>query len=345
MLGFLILAICLGFRISDLGQKAIAGSDGPPLPRDSLPETIVLDNVPLGLSRDRALPKDNPLTEARVRLGRSLFFDPILSGNRTVACASCHDPAHAFAVNTATAMGIGGQKTRRNSPSLWNRAYGSSMFWDGRAASLEEQALKPIEDPHEMGSSVADTVKRLRGDAGYRERFQAAFGEEPSADNLAKALAGFQRTLLLGNSRVDRFRSAGEAGALNSQELHGLWLWESKARCWRCHGGPNFSDEQFHNTGVSWGKKPLDLGRFEVTKLDADRGKFRTPSLRGVAHTAPYMHDGSLATLEDVIAFYNAGGTRNPHLDPIMEPLDLSAEEVRSLVAFLRALSEGAVHK
>jgi cytochrome c peroxidase len=323
----------------------VPAKDAPLVPRDILPSKIDVNHIPLGLARAPQAPKDSPLTEARARLGRALFFDPILSADRTLACASCHDPAHGLANKEPIAVGVHGKKGRRNAPSLWNRGYAASLFWDGRSPSLEAQALKPIEDPHELGSSVDEAVKRLKAHADYSAGFQQAFGEGPSADTLAKALASFERTLLLGNSRVDRFRAGGDAGALTSQERHGLWLWESKARCWRCHNGPNFSDEQFHNTGVNWGRAPLDLGRFEITKNEADRGKFRTPSLRGVAHTAPYMHDGSLASLEDVVAYYNRGGTKNAHLDPLLEPLGLSQEEIRSLVAFLHALSEGAVPK
>src|SRR5262249_10500621 len=219
----------------------LPAKDAPPVPRDTLPSKINVDHVPLGLARAPQAPKDNPLTEARARLGRALFFDPILSADRTLACASCHDPAHGFASKEPIAVGVHGKKGRRNAPSLWNRGYASSLFWDGRSPSLEAQALKPIEEPHELGSSVAEAVKRLRAHADYPAQFQQAFGEGPSADTLAKALASFERPLLLGNSRIDRFRAGGDAGALTPQERHGLWLWESKARCWRCHNGPNFT--------------------------------------------------------------------------------------------------------
>ncbi|HXG09530.1 MAG TPA: cytochrome c peroxidase [Gemmataceae bacterium] len=317
-----------------------AGGTSPPLPRDTLPEVIPLTEIPRGLPPDRRIPEDNPLTEARVRLGRKLFFDPLLSRDRSISCASCHDPAHGFAGRDSLAVGIEGKRGRRNAPSLLNRAYAASLFWDGRETTLEAQALQPIEDPLEMGNQVAEVVRRLRDHPDYPAQFQAAFADGVTADNLARALAGFQRTLLLGNSRVDRFR-AGEVGALSASEKHGLWLWESKGRCWRCHSGPNFTDEQFHNTGVGWGKEPPDLGRFAVTGRETDRGRFKTPTLRGVARTAPYMHDGSIATLEEVVEFYNQGGRPNPHLDPAITPLGLSKQEVQSLVAFLRALSEG----
>jgi cytochrome c peroxidase len=312
---------------------------GPPaLPKDTLPERLPLDTVPLGLPAERPAPKDNPLTEAKVRLGRRLFFDPILSGDGRVACASCHRPDHGFAGPEPRAVGAGGRVGTRNAPSLLNRAFGAAFFWDGRAASLEEQALHPIESPLEMGSSVPDALKRLGAHKEYPAAFRAAFGDGVSAANLARALASFERVLLAGDSRVDRFR-AGKFGVLTDSERQGLWLFESRGGCWRCHSGQNFSDEAYHNTGVAWGGAPADLGRHAVTRQEADRGRFKTPSLRGVARTAPYMHDGSVATLEEVVEYYNRGGNKNPHLDPLMRPLGLSKRDVADLVAFLKALS------
>jgi cytochrome c peroxidase len=306
------------------------------VPKDTLPADLGLDVIPLGLGA-RPVPRDNPLTEARVRLGRRLFFDPILSADGTVACASCHRPEHGFSGGPARARGLGGRLTARKAPTLFNRAYGTAFFWDGRESSLEAQALRPIEDPTEMGSRLGGVVRRLQADEDYRMRFTTAFPEGVTAANLGKALASFERVLLRGDSRVDRFRR-GEAAALTPQERHGLWLYESKARCWRCHSGPNFTDEGFHNTGVSWGKDPPDLGRYRLTQRDGDRGRFKTPTLRGASLTAPYMHDGSMATLADVVEFYNRGGGANPCLDPALTSLGLSADETRALVAFLEAL-------
>jgi cytochrome c peroxidase len=325
-------------RLSEIRPAAARGTV-PSLPADTLPALLSLDAVPLGLSLPRPVPADNAPTEAKVRLGRKLFFDPVLSGDRRIACASCHEPAHGFAGSARLPTGIGGRTGRRNVPSLLNRAYGKSFFWDGRAGSLEEQALHPIASRLEMGSSVTEVVDRLGKHAQYPALFRSAFGEGVNARDLARALASFERVLLAGNSRVDRFH-AGDVQALNDGERHGLWLYESRARCWRCHSGPNFTDEEFHNTGVSWGGNPPDLGRYEVTHEEADRGRFKTPSLRGLTATAPYMHDGSLATLEEVVQYYNRGGNKNPHLDPSMEPLDLSPADIRDLVAFLRALSD-----
>jgi cytochrome c peroxidase len=312
--------------------------DASSVPKDTLPTSLSLKAIPLGLDGNRPAPKDNPLTEEKIRLGRRLFFDPILSVDGSVSCASCHDPAHGLAGPDRLARGVRGQQTHRNPPSLWNRAYGTAFFWDGRESSLEAQALKPIESPTEMGGSIDQATERLRAHQEYPALFQSAFGEKVNADNLAKSLASFERVLLSGNSRVDRFR-AGEVRALSENERHGLWLYESRGGCWRCHSGPNFSDESFHNTGVSWNQAPIDLGRFTVTQKDSDRGRFKTPSLRNVALTAPYMHDGSVATLEDVIDFYNRGGNKNPHLEETVRPLGLTPEDKKDLVAFLKTLT------
>lgn len=310
----------------------------PAVPKDTLPAKLIVEPVPLGLDPDLRAPKENPFSDLRAQLGRRLFFDPVLSSDQTIACASCHDPAHGFASKDPVALGVQSKRGRRNAPSLFNRTYGTSFFWDGRDATLEVQALKPIEDPVEMNLPIEEALKRLQASDFYRAQFAAAFPEGLTRENLGMALANFQRTLLLGDSPVDRFR-AGETASLNTSALHGLWLFESRGKCWKCHAGRNFTDELFHNTGVSWNKEPLDLGRMEVTKLESDRGRFKTPTLRGVAQSPPYMHDGSLATLEDVVEFYNRGGIKNPHLSPLVEPLGLSNEEVRDLVAFLKALS------
>jgi cytochrome c peroxidase len=292
--------------------------------------------------RMRGLPELPKTTDspAKIELGKALFSETKLSADGTVSCASCHDAEKNFATSDPRAIGIGKQVGRRNSPSLLNRAFGTSMFWDGRLTTLEEQALAPLRDPMEMGHSVDKAVAAIARDQNYQERFKAAFGtDEVNETRLAEALAAFQRTLLLGNSPVDAFID-GDLSKITEEAKHGLWLFESKGGCWKCHAGKNYSDETFHNTGVSWGVEPLDLGRFEFTKKPADKGKFKTPSLRGVAKTAPYMHDGSIKTLEEVVAFYSKGGNANPHLDPALKPLNLTPEEQANLVAFLKALSE-----
>jgi len=327
----------LAAALALLAAPVLCADKPSPLPADTLPDSLPHDAVPLGLG-PRPAAADNPPTAARVALGRRLFFDPILSADNTVACATCHDPAHGFSSPEPRPRGIGGRVVDRRPPTLFNRAYGKAFFWDGRAATLEEQALKPIENPAEMGSSVAAAVDRLRADAAYKARFAAAFDDGVTAANLAKALAGFERVLLRGDSPVDRFRQRGQRTAMTEPELHGLWLYESKGQCWKCHGGPNFTDEDYHNTGVSWGGPAADPGRHAVTKAEADRGKFKTPTLRGVKLRAPYMHDGSVKTLEDVVEFYNRGGGPNPHLDPAMRPLNLTDAERHDLVAFLKSL-------
>jgi cytochrome c peroxidase len=320
-----------------LGVSALAADAPPDLPRDTLPAKLALDEVPLGLE-PRPIPKESPLTEQRVGLGRRLFFDPILSADNTVACASCHQPAHGFAGIEARPRGIRGRRAARRAPSLFNRAYGTAFFWDGRETTLEGQALRPIADPAEMGSSVAGALDRLRADPTYKSQFEVAFADGVTAANLGRSLASFERVLLRGDSAFDRFRRKGDAKALTAQERQGLWLYESKGRCWRCHAGANFTDEAYLNTGVGWGKDPADLGRFAVTKKEADRGRFKTPTLRGVSLTGPYMHDGSLTSLEEVVEFYNRGGGANPNLDPVLAPLNLSKGEVDGLVALLKAL-------
>jgi cytochrome c peroxidase len=316
---------------------AVVRAAVPAVPADTLPAELATDPVPLGLE-PRPACDDNPLTPAKVRLGRQLFFDPVLSADNTVACASCHQPAHGFSSGEARPRGIHGRRAARRAPTLFNRAYGTAFFWDGREVTLEAQALRPVVDPDEMGSRLDDVLGRLRADKGYASRFAAAFADGVTAANLGRALASFERVLLRGDSPVDRFRRRGEVTALTPEQVHGLWLYESKAGCWRCHAGANFTDERFHNTGVGWGKQPADLGRHRVTGRDEDRGKFKTPTLRGVALTAPYMHDGSLATLREVVEFYNRGGGTNPHRDALLAPLGLSPEEVQDLVAFLQAL-------
>ena len=293
--------------------------------------------LPRGLASPPKTPNETPLTKAQVALGRRLFFDKGLSRDQTIACVSCHQPNMAMATNDRVAIGVEAKQGTRNSPSLLNVGYRTTLFWDGRASSLEEQALQPIENPLEMDFSVDEVVNRLQANASYVAAFQAAFDSEPSRESLAAALAAFQRTLIAGDSPVDRFRE-GDFSALTAPQRNGMWLFESRAGCWRCHSGPNFTDDRFHNTGVAWASEPRDLGRFLVTGEEADRGAFKTPGLRSVSRTAPYMHDGSMATLADVVRFYNEGGIKNAHLDEVIKPLNLTDEEQRFLVAFLEAL-------
>jgi len=275
--------------------------------------------IPAGLDAYMPVPAVNPLTRAKAELGRKLFFDPRLSRDGSVACATCHEPARAFSDGRARAVGIGGQTGPRRSPRIANRGWGRSFFWDGRAASLEAQVLQPIGNPLEMASTPEDAARRTG----------------VTVAELRDALASYVRTILSGDAAFDRYM-AGDRGALTEGERAGLQLFMGKAGCALCHLGPNFTDEKFHNTGAG---ESADPGRESVTNRAADRGAFKTPSLRDCARAAPYMHDGSIATLEEVVDFYDKGGRRNPDLDPEIRPLRLSAEEKANLAAFLRALN------
>ncbi len=299
-------------------------------PGDSLHKKIPL-GLPESLRESRA-------SESEAELGRRLFFDPILSVDRTVACSSCHRPDHGFSDDQPVSKGVNGHSTLRNAPTLYNRALGRAFMWDGRFQELAEQVLFPIENELEMGLPVKEAVSRLQADPEWRSLFEKAFQKPPSRQLLGKALAAFVSRLLHANSRVDYFRN-GEADILSAEERAGMWFFESRGACWRCHSGPNFSDERFHNTGVGALAGEPERGRFEITKYSKDMGRFKTPTLRGLTQTGPYMHDGSFTTLEEVVEFYRKGGNRNSNQDPLIEPLQMSNADARNLVAFLRALS------
>jgi cytochrome c peroxidase len=284
-------------------------------------------------------PEDNPPTRGKVDLGRQLFFDPRLSSNESISCGSCHIPEQAFTDNETTSRSLGGNKGTRNTPTVINAAFQPYQFWDGRASSLEDQALLPLENPGEMGSSIPSVLDRLNQAPQYRDAFRRVFGSSATRQNLAQALASFERTILSGNSAYDQY-VAGHATALSPKAAEGMKLFEGKAHCRLCHQGYNFSDGVFHNLGVGWdGTRFADEGRRAVTGIVKDLGAFKTPTLRQVAQTAPFMHDGSLANLEAVVDFYDRGGQPNPHLDPLVQPLRLTAEEKEALVEFLRSLS------
>lgn len=294
--------------------------------------------VPLGLDLYRPVPDDNPLTTEKIDLGRRLFHDRRLSADGRLSCAGCHDPNRSFTSALTAASVVGGRVVSRNVPTLVNRAWGASFFWDGRAATLEEQVLQPILNPRELGLTREGIVAVARS-RPYRARFMAVFSVEPTVDHVARALASYVRTIVSGNSPFDR-HLAGDASALGASARRGLTLFSGRAGCSSCHIGPTLTDEQFHNTGVAWrAGPPADEGRGRVTGRPEDRGAFKTPTLRQVALTAPYMHDGSIPTLELVIDYYDRGGQQNPGLDARLRTLHLSAGEKRDLAALLRALT------
>jgi cytochrome c peroxidase len=321
------------------GEGDVTGADPKPraIPADTLPADLARRKPPAGLKLGPVSDLVGQRAIDRVALGRRLFFDRVLSRDRSLACASCHDPAHGFADPRPLSIGIGRALGQRNAPSLFNVALGQLFFWDGRASSLEDQVRFPIENPRELGSKFTEVVARLKADPEYVSAFGRTFPDGVTADNVSRSIADFERTLLLGNSRVDQFR-AGKADVLTDAQRQGLWLYESRGRCWRCHSGANFTDERFHNTGVGSKRANPDVGRMSVSRRGSDRGRFKTPTLRGVGRTAPYMHDGSVKTLKEVVEFYNRGGVKNPQLDPLMRPLKLDNKEVGFLVEFLKAL-------
>ncbi len=321
---------------------------------------------------------EDPLTEPRVALGRLLFFDRRLSRNGTLSCAMCHVPEQGFTSNElATAAGIEGRSVRRNAPSLYNVAYRQMLFHDGRENALEQQVWGPLLADNEMGNpSVGFVIERIRQIPGYVKLFEEAFtGKGPSMETVGAALAAYERTLISGNSPFDRWRYKGETDAISESAQRGFRLFAGEAGCTACHTVGEqtamFSDGSLHNTGVGYRQSmerpparqtlelysgvalevdtttlgsaaeapPSDLGRYEITGDPADRWKYRTPGLRNVELTAPYMHDGSIASLEDVVRFYNAGGVPHDLLAPAMRPLSLDDTEVLDLVAFLESLT------
>ena len=298
--------------------------------------------LPLGLEKDSlVIPEDNPLTKEKVELGKLLFFDKRLSANDTIACASCHMPSLAFTDGQPVSAGIHGQKGGRSAPTAINRAFSSAQFWDGRAATLEEQSVGPFANPIEHGFKDHDElVAKVKSIAGYQPLFEQAFGSPAiTVDLIGKAIASFQRTLLSGNSNYDRFTHGNEEQALSANAQNGFRVFLGKGQCLRCHFGFNFTDEQYHNLGVGANKKESDVGRQAVTNKPEDMGAFKTPTIREIANTAPYMHDGSLATLREVVDFYDQGGIANPQLDSVIKPLNLTEQEKKDLVEFMESLN------
>jgi cytochrome c peroxidase len=292
------------------------------------------DSAP-GRDKSMNAPAANPLNAAKVALGKRLFFDTRLSNDEWLSCSSCHNPDHAFSETRAVSVGVLGLRGKRHAPTLLGRGSGQSQFWDGRASTLEEQVLQPILNPDEMGMTTIETaLQRLHQDPAYRGL---------TRESLADALASYLRTLRSENSHFDLFLS-GWTIVFSDLELEGLRLARDKARCYLCHSGTQFTDESFHNTGVAWREGKLqDEGRAAITGKPYHKGAFKTPTLREVGRRGPYMHDGSLATLEDVVDFYDRGGNQNPYLDENIVPLHLSEAEKKALLAFLRTGLAGSM--
>ncbi|MFQ5600392.1 MAG: cytochrome-c peroxidase [Candidatus Krumholzibacteriia bacterium] len=320
---------------------ACSRNDRPPAWEQTNP-VVPLPEPPLGVESSFS-DLEEPPTPERVRLGRWLFYDKRLSADGTISCATCHHPENAFSEPTPVSTGIRGQKGGRKAPSFINQAWTlyPHFFWDGRAASLEEQALGPIANPIEMGSTHEAMVETLQEIEGYARYFEEAFGSEGiTKERVAKAIADYERTRMSGNSAWDRWKN-GDENAVSETVKRGDELFFDKAACNQCHFGQNFTDSRFHNLGIGWDDKKKefgDLGRYAVSKQVEDRGAFKTPTIRDVTKHAPYMHDGSLQTLREVVEHYNQGGNPNPHLSPMIEPLDLAADEIDALVAFMQAL-------
>lgn len=319
---------------------------------DAEPGLVILGQ-PVGLSIPLGLPEPEfpvgkrPTVES-TQLGRRLFFDPTLSSDRTLSCAGCHQPHNWFTDGLDVARGVGGSIGRRNTPGILNAVYWSRQFWDGRAADLEEQARGPIASPAEMNLPHKVCLERLEADESYRGDFARVFGPGPiTMSRVVSAIASFERMQLSANSPFDRYFYAGRNSELSEPAVRGLAVFRDpgKGNCAACHLiGSNsalFTDGLFHNlgTGMDANGELKDAGRYEQTQLEADRGSFRTPTLRNIAQTPPYMHDGSLKTLRDVIDFYIGGGNSNPQLDPLIRPLTLTAQERRDLEAFLQSLT------
>ena len=333
-------------------------------PKNALELEAVL---PLGLSQGAAqVPglEKNPLTRAKIELGRQLYFDPRLSADSTVSCASCHNPAEGYSAHTKTGVGIRGQLGGRNSPVSYNRILSGPQFWDGRVDSLEAQAVGPIQNPIEMGFTHEGVVKRLGELPVYKRQFDAIFGELSIA-RVGEAIAAFERALVTAPSPYDyeeqlrsfagldeediaddpdlakRFaeaKAAVAASPMSESAKRGREIFfTEKGNCTACHVGANLADEKYHNIGIGMDRENPDLGRFVVTKEEKDKGAFKTPTIRNVALSAPYMHDGSIATLEEVVEWYDKGGHPNPHLSEKIRPLKLTAEEKADLVAFMQA--------
>ncbi len=294
--------------------------------------------IPIGFPEPN-IPEDNRPTQNRIDLGRKLFFDPILSRDNTISCGSCHNTDKKMTDGLQFSNGIDGQKTERNSMTILNVAYQPSLFWDGGVPNLEQQVIAPIENHLEMDFNVNFVVDRLLAHPEYPALFQKAYNLPPSAYTLVRAIANFERTLFTGKSRFDEYQYDKKSSALTDAEKRGMDIFMGeKGECFHCHGGYNFTDYNFRNNGLYLSY--ADSGRARITGESSDAGKFKVPSLRNIELTAPYMHDGSLQTLEQVIEHYNSGGKLHPNKSGLIQPLNLSEQEKLDLISFLKTLSD-----
>lgn len=335
-------------------RKIYSGGDVSKWPAPNIDPSVRPTFKDIGPLDSIPYPADNPTNDAKQDLGKTLFFDPRLSSSGQIACASCHDPQLGWGDGKSVAFGHDRKVGRRNAMTLFNTAYYKFLFWDGRAKSLEDQAQFPIKDNLEMHQDLKELTVRAKKYKGYELLFEKAFGaKEISLDKVFKAIATFERTIVSPPSRFDLF-VGGRSEALKDNELNGMHLFRTKARCVNCHNSGFFSDNQFHNDGQTlWGSEGEDLGRYNVTKNKADIGLFKTPSLREVANTGPWMHHGNFPSLKDVVQFYNLGnpspiqkkyqGTARDSLlptpSPLLKRLNLSVTEIEDIIAFLQSIT------
>jgi cytochrome c peroxidase len=347
----LLLAAAVWYALGGAPQSAPVTKLSPATPRAPEARPIgkpITIAAPLGLP-PVPVPADNPPTVETIALGRRLYYDPQLSVDGTVACATCHDPKAGFADPKPVSVGVQAKTGTRNSPTVFNSAYYDVQFWDGRAPSLEKQAEGPVANPVEMAHTLAGVEQRLAKDPTYVKMFEQAWGPGPiTYEKVGKSIASFERTVVSGNSPFDRWYYGHDEKAVSPAVKRGFEIFRraDKANCAACHtvGEQDalFTDNKFHNLGVGvHGEEQLaDLGRYDVTKAEKDKGAFKTPSLRNIALTSPYLHDGSRKTLKEVMDFYVGGGNSNPHRDPLIKPLDfLTGQEQQDLLAFLQALT------
>ena len=316
-----------------LGATLISCSETTSSEPDDLPVVIPPEGFP-----EVTAPDDNPLTKAKIELGRHLFYDKRLSEDFSISCASCHLQEHAFSDPNRVSIGVEGRTGSRNAPSLANVAYNSSLLWEGGVRTLEQQAIVPITHVDEMNLHTDTLVARLNEIGTYKGLFLEAWGDDNiTIERITKSLASFERELISGDAPYDQW-NRGEEEALSESAKRGRTLFfGEKADCFHCHGGFNFTDNLFHNNGLS---ATEDEGRFILSQHELDKGKFKTPTLRNIEVTAPYMHDGRFATLEEVIDHYNNGGEGHPNSDVLMRPLNLTEEEQEDLITFLKALTD-----